>query len=165
MKLLIALLLLIIKLFIVSATHAQTYEWLRPKLAAADTIVLALHEDFRARVDSAGNPVSIPAWVINGHPNYKALRKFKALTPAQRVELSRILLRPFADKQPVTMHCCEPHNLVFLICNGRTSYLDICFGCRCLDSSKDLARLYAFDNRKWTELRRFFTRLGLNHKF
>jgi hypothetical protein len=157
--------LLITSLFFAATARAQTYEWLKPKLATADTIVLASHEDFNAMDNGTDNPVPVPAWVVNGHPNYKALLKYKALTPTQRIELSRILLRPFADKQIVTMHCCQPHNLVFLVRNGRTSYLDICFGCRCIHSSKDLAGLYALDDRKWAELRRFFTRLGLDYGF
>jgi hypothetical protein len=157
--------LLITSFSVVYAAHAQTYEWLKPKLATADTIVLASHEDFGSVDDGTDNPVSVPSWVVNGHPNYKALRKHKTLTLARRVELSRILLRPFADKETLTMHCCEPHSLLFIIRNGHTSYLDICFGCRCLRSSKDLARLYAFDNRKWAELRQLFTRLGLDYGF
>ena len=90
--------LLVISFFAVSAARAQTYEWLRPKLVAADTIVLASHEDFNAIDNGPDNPVSVPDWVVNGHPNYKALLKHKALAPAQRVELSRILLRQFRDK-------------------------------------------------------------------
>lgn len=164
--------LLITSFFIISAARAQTYkwlkpkyEWLKPKLATADTIVLASHEDFGAMIDTVGNGMPIPDWVIDGHPNYRALLKHRTLTPAQRVELSRILLRPFRDNKIVTMHCCQPHNIVFLVRKGHTSYLDICFGCRCLRSSKDLDKLYAFDDCKWSELRELFDKLGLAHEF
>ena len=157
--------LLFISLLTSLRLNAQAYEWLKPKLANADTIVLASHEDFRAMVDKAGNPVLVPKWVVGGHPNYKALLKHKRLLSAQRIELSRILLRPFRDNKIVTMQCCEPHHIIFLVRNGHTSYLDICFGCRCLDSSKDLEKLYAFDDRKWNELEKLFNKLGLKVAF
>ncbi len=157
--------LLIFSLFTSFHLKAQTFGWLQLKLANADTIVLASHEDFQAMVDKAGKAMPVPKWVVGGHPNYKALLKYRRLTPAQRIELSRILVRPFRDKKITTMHCCQPHNILFLVRHGHTSYLDICFGCLCLDSTKDLERLYAFDDRKWTELDKFFDKLGLGYKF
>jgi hypothetical protein len=170
MKVLITL--FIIYYFTIFSVRAQTknwlkpnYEWLKPKLATADTIMLASYEDFSAFDNGTDAPIPVLDLVVSGHPNYKALRQHKVLTPAQRVELSRILLRPFADKQIVTMHCCDPHHVVFLIRKGSISYLKICFGCRCLSSTEDLAELYAFDNRKWMELRQLFTRLGLDYGF
>ena len=153
--------LLVVSLFASLPATAQTYEWLKPKLANAASIVVASHEDFGSLIDKAGKPIPVPKWVVGGQPNYKALLKHRTLTPAQRSELSGILLRPFLDRSITTMHCCEPHHILFLVGNGHTSYLDICFGCRCLDSSPDLAKLYAFDDRKWAEVEKFFTKLGL----
>ncbi len=65
--------LLAISLFTHLSLCAQTYAWLKPKLASADTIVLASHEDFRSTVDTAGNGVPVPSWVISGHPDYIGL--------------------------------------------------------------------------------------------
>jgi hypothetical protein len=155
--------LLLISLVASLRVDAQTYEWLKPKLANADTIVLASHEDFGSMIDKAGNSVAVPEWVVSGHPNYKALLKHKVLTPVERTELSRILLRPFRDKKITTMQCCQPHNILFIVRSGHTSYLDICFDCLCLDSSQDLSRLYVFDNRKWSELDKFFIKMGLEY--
>jgi hypothetical protein len=57
-----------------------------------------------------------------------------------------------------------PHHAVFLIKNGNTSYVDICFGCHRFETSKDMQRLYAFDNRKWIELEEFFMKLGFRYQ-
>lgn len=57
-----------------------------------------------------------------------------------------------------------PHHAIFFIKNGTASYIDICFSCRGFDTSKDLRRLYAFDIRKWTELRNFFLRFGIKYE-
>ena len=143
----------------------QTYTWLQARLSAADSIVVVSHEDFRGAVDSLGNSRPVPPLLTKGHPNYPVFIKHRALTAGQRVELGRILVRPYQDKTNVTMKCCAPHHAIFLIKGDQTSFINLCLGCRCIDTSADLARLYQFDSRKWTELRGFFTRLGLDYGF
>jgi len=90
--------------------------------------------------------------------------KHHALTTAQRAELSKTLVRPYQDRTNITMHCCAPHHTIFLIKGDKTSFINLCLGCRCIDTSADLARLYQFDGRKWSELGKLFDKLGLAYQ-
>jgi len=159
MKLLISLLVAYLATSL--GAMAQKPNWLSLKISSADTVVLVSHDCFRCLVDSHNQPLPVPQLVVKGHPNYKAFLKRKVLASNQRAELSEILVRPFTDSVIVTMKCCEPHHTLFLVKGNHTSYLDICFTCRCLDSSKDMAALYHLTSSQWPELDRFFTRFGL----
>jgi hypothetical protein len=143
----------------------QTYTWLQTRLHAADSIVVVSHEDFGGAVDSLGNFRPGPLLVIKGHPNYPVFIKHRALTTAQRAELSKVLVRLYQDRINITMHCCAPHHTIFLIKGDQTSFINLCLGCRCIDTSADLARLYQFDGRKWSELGKLFDKLGLAYQW
>lgn len=162
MKLLI--ILLVVCLTTSLGAMAQKPSWLSLKISSADTIMLASHDCLGCFDNGNDTPAPVLKLVMKGRPNYKALLKHKILTTRERVELSELLVRPFTDSVSITMHCCEPHHTLFLVKNNRTSYLDICFGCRCLNSSKDLAALYRLNNSQWPELDKFFTKLGLAYR-
>ena len=142
----------------------QTYAWLQVRLNAADSIMVVSHEDFRGAIDSLGNPRPVPPLIMNGHPNYPVFIKPRALTARQRAELGSILVRPYQDRTHISMKCCEPHHAIFLIKGDQTSFINLRLGCRCIDTSADLARLYQFDSLKWTELEELFDKLGLAYQ-
>jgi hypothetical protein len=149
-----------------STVSAQRSEWLITKVNAADTVILASHKGTAGdvEVDSLGNELPFPKLLVAGKPNYKIVIERHTIVGPQRAVLGRILARSFQDAAVVTARCFSPHHAVFIIKNGKTSYLDICFGCRRYDSSKDLARLSDFDNRKWTELKHYFKKLGFQYE-
>jgi hypothetical protein len=145
---------------------AQKDNWLSVKMKNADTVLLVSHE-VTAGVqieDSLGNRMSLPKLIVNGRPNNAIIKEQQIITGAQLDTFTKILVRPFADRTIETGKCFMPHHAVFIIKKSQISYLDICFGCRGFNTSKDLRQLYAFDNRKWTELERYFVKLGFKYK-
>lgn len=127
----------------------------------ADQIVLVSHEDYGGLVDKQGREIPAPPLVVHNKPNYPVFLKSSVLLANERATLIRMLARPFKDRQIVSAQCCEPHHTIFLVNKSHTSYIDICFGCRCVDMSPDLYTLDDFDNRKWKEVKTFFDKLGL----
>lgn len=153
-------------LTITATASAQQTNWLNAKMKSADTILLVSHE-VTAGVgleDSLGNRVPLPKLVVKGHPNTAIIKEQQIITGAELDTLIKILERPFADRTIEMGQCFMPHHAIFLIKSGKTSYIDICFGCHGFDTSKDLQKLYAFDKRKWTELYDYFVRLGFKYE-
>ena len=131
----------------------------------ADTVLLDSHEVTAGVgiVDSLGNLIPLQKLVVSGRPYVGIIKEQQIITGAQLDSFIKILARPFADRLIETGKYFMPNHAVFLIKNGITSYIDICFGCRDFDTSKDLQRLYAFDNRKWVELESYFVKIGFKY--
>jgi len=149
-----------------SSLSQENDNWLAKKIKGADTVLLTSHNataGVRIISDSTGNDLQLPKLTIAGRPNYSITKEQQIISGAQLDTLVKILDRPFEDKTVEMGKCFIPHHAIFLIKNGKTSYIDICFGCRGYDSSKDLNKLNAFDKRKWTELEDFFRRLGFKY--
>lgn len=149
-----------------TALAQQGNDWLRAKLKNADTVLVVSH-DVTAGIglaDSAGNHIPLPKLLVGGKPNYAIIRERQQLAGAQLDTFIKIFARPFQDKGIEMAKCFMPHHAIFIIKSGKTSWVDICFGCRRFDTSKDLERLYAFDTRKWTELENFLVRLGFKYE-
>lgn len=162
-------LLTIISAFILTlplAAFTQKDNWLRAKLENADKVLLVSHEVTSGIVviDSAGRNVPPPKLLIGGKPNYSIIKEQRALSGAQLDTFVKIFARPFQSRTIEMAKCYMPHHAVFIIKNGKTSYVDICFDCQQFETSKDMQRLYAFDNRKWKELEEFFVKLGLTYQ-
>lgn len=141
-------------------------DWLREKLKNADTVLVVSHEVTVGigLVDSAGNHIPLPKLLVGGKPNYAIFRERQQLSGAQLDTFIKIFARPFQDKGIEMAKCFMPHHAVFIMKSGKISWVDICFGCRRFDTSKDLEKLYAFDSRKWTELENFLVRLGFKYE-
>jgi len=162
-------LLTIISIFILAlplTAFTQKDTWLRAKLENADTVLLVSHEVTAgiAIVDSTGKHIPLPKLLIGGKPNYSIIKEQQVLSGAQLDTFIRIFARPFQSRSIEMANCFIPHHAVFVIKNGKTSYVDICFGCQRFEASKDMQQLYDFDNRKWTELKDFFVKLGFRYQ-
>jgi hypothetical protein len=143
-------------------SFAQKDAWLLTKLKNADTILLVSHEVTAgiAIVDSTGKHIPLPKLLVGGMPNYSIVKEQRVLSGSQLDTFIKIFARPFQSRTIEMAKCFIPHHAVFIIKNGKTSYVDICFGCQRFETSKDMQQLYAFDNRKWKELEDFFVKLG-----
>jgi hypothetical protein len=145
---------------------AQKDNWLRTKLKNADTVLLVSHEVTAGIVirDSAGKHIPLPKLLSGGKPNYLIFKEQRLISGAQLDTFIRIFARPFRSRTIEMAKCFMPHHAVLIIKNGKTSYVDICFGCQRFETSNDMQQLYAFDNRKWTELYDFFVKLGFKYE-
>lgn len=162
-------LLTIISFFILSlplTAFAQKDTWLRTKLKNADSVLLVSHEATAgiAIVDSTGKHIPLPKLLVGGKPNYSIIKEQRVLSAAKLDTFIKIFARPFQSRTIEMAKCFIPHHAIFIIKNGRTSYVDICFGCQRFETSKDMEELYAFDNRKWTELYDFFVKLDFKYE-
>lgn len=140
--------------------------WLIQKFKKADTILLVSHEATAGVgiIDSSGKRLPLPGLIVQGKPNYNIIKEQKIIKDAELDTLIQILSRPFEDSIIHISKCFIPHHAIFIIKNGRVSYVDICFGCRGFVTSKDLSKMYAFDDRKWAELESFFIKLGFKYE-
>jgi hypothetical protein len=112
-----------------SALSQDKDDWLIKKIKAADTVLLVSHEVTAgvAIVDSTGKHFPLPKLTIAGKPNYDIIKKQQIITGLQLDTLIKILDRPFQDTKIEVGKCFMPHHAIFLIKNGKTSYIDICF--------------------------------------
>ena len=117
-------------------TFSQKLNWLNTKLQDADTVLLVSHEA------TAGVVVGdSPKLIIARKPNYKIVKEQQILAGDKLGALIKILARPFQDTVIEMGKCFIPHHAIFIMRNGKTSYIDICFGCRRFKYSKDMQRL------------------------
>jgi len=159
----------IISLFILTlpqAAFSQKDTWLRTKLKNADTVLLVSHEVTEGIVlkDSAGGCIPLPKLLVGGKPNYSIIKEKRVLSGTQLDTFIKIFARPFQSRTIEMAKCYMPHHAIFIIKDGKTSYVDICFGCQRFETSKDMEQLYAFDNRKWRELEECFVNLGFTYQ-
>jgi len=140
---------------------------LKSKLQNADTVLLVSHEEtngVKLVDENTGKEIPLPKLVVSGKPNNKIIIERQVVKDKQLDTLIQILARPFQDTTITTSKCFIPHHAIFIIKNGKISYLDICFHCRGFQASKDLEKVYSFDDRKWSELESFFIRLGFKYQ-
>ena len=149
-----------------STTFAQDGESIvKKKLESADSILLVSHQDTEGVkvVDSLGRNVALPALIIRNTPNYKIFTERKIIDSAERNTLVKILEHPSGKKIEIGM-CFMPHHAILIFKSGNVSYIEICFGCRRFETSKDLKKLGAFDSPKWAELEAYFKKLGFKYE-
>jgi hypothetical protein len=150
-----------------SSLSQDNNNWLVRKIKSADTVLLVSHK-VTAGVsivdDITGKQLPLPKLTIANKPNYNIIKERQIIFESQLDTLIKILGRSFNDDRIEVVKCFMPHHAIFLIKNGKASYIDICFGCRRFDTSKDLRRIDAFDNEKWTSLENFFLRLGFKYE-
>jgi hypothetical protein len=147
-------------------SFAQKNKWLESIMKNADTVLVVSHEETAgvAIIDTNGKETALPKLIIDGKPNFAIIKEQELISGAKLDTLVKILERPFADRQIQMSNCFIPHHAIFILKKGKTSFVEICFGCRGIETSADLKKLYYFDNRKWSELENFFKNLGFTYK-
>ncbi|MGI4870287.1 MAG: hypothetical protein ACRYFX_03805 [Janthinobacterium lividum] len=125
---------------------SQKSNWLITKLQRADSVILVSHLNTNElpAADTSGHILPHPKLLVAGKPNYSIAKERRSLTIVQRMELGRILIRPIKQIILKEGRCFMPHHAIFIIKNGRTSYIDICFDCSRSMSSDDLNDILTF---------------------
>jgi hypothetical protein len=162
MKILFPILFLLAPFVCISQNNES---WLSLKFKKADSVLLVSHEDTEGVVivDDAGNRSPPPGLIIKGKPNYKIIRERQIIGGKQLDQLIQILSRPIKSGIDEAK-CYMPHHSIFLFKNGKLSYIDVCFSCRKFETSGDLKKINQFDEPKWEELEKLFTRLGFKYE-
>ena len=179
-------LLLFLILFVFGTTVAQTKNntmSLKQKILLADSVVLISHEVTAEYSfgevpdwDIADTTMNLKKWKAT-HPkplaflekgtfNRKIILESISLNDTNKAKLISVLLRPKKTKTLTLVKCDEPRHSILIYKKNKVSYIDICFTCMRIHTSKNIhLYLYNFDKRKWTELEQFFKTNGLTKLF
>lgn len=121
-----------------------------------DSVMISSHRgrDWDAGRSSNTLP-EIPPVLLNGRPNYGAMKMQLKLSPSKFDTLVSIFSGN--TKEEINTACIfDPHHTIFLVKKGNYSYIDLCFHCYQFEASKDLEGFINLDQRKWGILQRFF---------
>lgn len=104
-------------------------------------------------------------FLLNRAINQKIIIKKVLLNKTNIAQLVNILKRPLPKFREITVRDCdEPHNSILIYKKAKFSYLDICFDCLQIHSSKNLN--FSGDDmdlRKWKQLEDFFKRFQVRY--
>ena len=157
-------LIVIILFFNNACSYSQI---IRTKLIQADTVIIVSHkitQGVKLVDDSTGKNIPLPKLLIKGKRNKSIIVEQKIITGKDLDTLMQILARPFADKFISIGKCFMPHHSIFIIKNGKTSFIELCFGCHRFETSKDLNSIEAFDEKKWDDLEKYFIKQGFKYE-
>ena len=150
-----------------AASGQKSLANLRLKLLNADSIVLVSHELTAgiAIIDTVTKKdIPLPKLVNGSKRNEKIIRETVALNDFEKTELIKIITRPFEDSIITRAGCFLPHHAILVYSGKKISFIDVCFGCRGIETSKDIkVTSDDFDDRKWEELFSLFK--GLKFKY
>jgi len=161
----------------------QNIKSIQQKIQSADSVVLISHDvttEYGIKIvpdwDKRDTSMNLKKWnklhpplfkyLVKGKLNRKIIKESLALTSDNKTNLSNILLRQVLLKSFNPTTCEEPRHSVIIYKNNKQSYIDICFGCRRIHTSKDIEfSEFYMDEKKWTDLEDFFKGNGLTELF
>lgn len=129
---------------------------LTQKIGNADTVLLTSHTGYEGT-----NQIEL---VIQGKINRKIIQEEKIIRGSDIDTLISILAIPKPDYDSLSAKCFEPHHTIFILKKTEISYIDLCFHCSNLVTSKDLPDIKPFGERKWNKLLAFYKKLQLNYE-
>ena len=157
---------------------AENIKQLQQKLLSADSIVLISHvltagfapkivRDIDARDTkkrTVQNEIQHPQYLKNGKINSAIVKQRKVISKAEIAELSQIF-RVEVVKETNLYKCDMPHHSIIIYKKGVQSYIDICFACKRIHTSNDIALAEAdLTDNKWEKLKSFFKKFGLTYE-
>jgi len=162
----------ILSLFLTRGQSLQNTSQLKQIINLADSILLISHEvtaEYAAVPDD--KPENIAKWdkshpvlhfLIDGKLNRKIIKEQAILIESSKLDLSQILLRKVNTKKWVPTKCDEPRHSIIIYAKTNMSFIDICFSCRRIHTSKDIHfDEFNMDEKKWIDLEIFFKANGL----
>ena len=105
-----------------------------------------------------------PKYLKNGNVNPAIIKQRKAISKPEMNELSEI----FRVEKAIEINqskCDMPHHSIIIFKNSSQSFIDICFSCKSMHTSKRINLEEAdFTDNKWEKLKAFFKRHGLTYQ-
>lgn len=133
------------------------------KLREADTILLASHTGII--LDRVNSRIIEPEIMIGNKINQQILHEKKSITGNDVDTLISILLIPKPAIDSLQAKCgFDPHHAIFMIKDGKVSFIDLCFHCCGIAVSNDLKHPGPFSEQKWMRLIALFRKLQLNYE-
>jgi hypothetical protein len=155
----------ILLFFSVIVSGQNSFSNLRNKILLADSVLLISHASTSLKPRSEMSPTQYRL-ILNGKVNQKIIIERKIVKGKSLQYLSKLIGSPFKDKTLEKGHCFNPRNTIFIYKAKRISFIDICFECREIESSKDIKiPENDFDNLIWEKLEYFFKEQGFVYGF
>jgi hypothetical protein len=103
-----------------------------------------------------------PSFLINGKINRKIFVETISLTNSEKNSLINILVKRTTSREIKMIQCDVPRHSIIIYKNNKQSYIDICFGCKRINTSNDIAfSVINMDDEKWEDLQGFFIANGI----
>ena len=155
----------------------ENIKQLQQKILSADSIVLISHvltvefapklvEDWdkTKKRPLVKKHAPYPKYLKNEKVNPAIIKQRKAISKSEMNELSEIFRVEKAIEINQTK-CDMPHHSIIIFKNSDQSFIDICFYCKSMHTSKGINLEEAeFTDNKWEKLKAFFKRHGLTYK-
>ena len=157
----------------------ENIKLLRQKIQFADSVVLISHEvtaEYGSNAppdwDKRDTSMDLNKWnklhppllkyLEKGKLNRKIINESLVLIDNNKINLSNILLRQVLIKSMNYTKCDQPRHSIIIYNGNKESFIDICFACKRIHTSKDIdfSEFY-MDEKKWNELGFFFKTNGL----
>ena len=155
----------------------ENIKQLQQRILSADSIVLISHVltvEFAPKIVEDWDktkkrpPVKkyapYPKYLKNEKINSAIIKQRKAISKLEMNELSEI----FTFEKVIEINqikCDMPHHSIIIFKNNDQSYIDVCFGCKRVNTSKDINITEAdFTENKWQKLKAFFNKHGLTYQ-
>ena len=160
--------LFFILLFPLVSFIQQRLETLKFKLVHADSVIIVSHETIAGISlvnDLTGRFIPLPKLIVKGRINDKIVHERFRLGDTLVRTLAGIISRSFQDTMVERGMCFLPHHAVIYFKSGKASYVDMCFGCRRIETSEDIKITeFDFDDQKWDELVAFYEQQGIRYE-
>ncbi len=103
-----------------------------------------------------------PSFLIDGKINRKIFVETISLTNNKKNSLINILVKRTISREIKMMQCDMPRHSIIIYKNNKQSYFDICFSCKRIHTSNDIAfSVIDIDDEKWEDLQKFFMANGI----
>ena len=177
MKLRVSILFFSCLLFLTTnGQSSENIKQVQQKILSADSVVLISHvltKEFAPKIvhdwdKTKKRPikkeVTHPTYLKNEKINPAIIKQRKVASKKETIELSQIF--KYENTEEINQIKCNwPHHSILIYKNGMFSYIDLCFDCRHINTSKDIDLTEGdFTENTWGKLSVFFKKHGLNYK-
>jgi hypothetical protein len=174
-----------ILLFTLNLNAQNTYaiNRLNQKILVADSVVLISHNltrEFAPKIkrdyEKGTKKINYKKWnslykpapifLINGKINRKIIVETISLSNSGKANLINILAKRKMSREVKMMQCDQPRHTIIIYKNNTESYIDICFGCKRINTSNDIKfSVIDMDDEKWEDLQKFFMASGIKKQY
>ena len=177
MKLWVSILFFSCLLFLTTnGQSSENIKQVQQKFLSADSVVLISHvltKEFAPKIVHDWDKtkkwpikkeVTHPTYLKNEKINPAIIKQRKVVSKKEMTELSQILKYENAEEIN-QIKCNWPHHSILMYRKNKLSYIDLCFECRHINTSKDIHLTEGdFANAQWEKLKLFFKKKGLNYE-
>ena len=156
----------------------ENIKQLQQRILSADSIVLISHlltVEFAPKIVHDYDITKTKKSKINRDPFYPKFLKDGKINPAiikQRKVISKSettklyeILKFEKVTETNSARCDWPHHTIIIYKNNVQSYIDICFSCKRINTSKNIdLTTVDFTENKWKKLKAFFNKHGLTYQ-